>query len=209
MATSKQTAAVHMEDLRKCHDEIKAHPFREHFQDDPQTGTFRSMFESYRRLIYESTEILCSLYYYCIDEPILTRDDLEWVHDFRAFLLIIYNFYIYRNSDGEEYEYFDKLDRGCPITYREVLARTHITDINSVMMFLDTYLGYVHSFIDTGIFNMIAAIYYEPVTEPHCGLFYKHMTALVKVDGKWRLKDSIPLIGTLPRKMSENDQKTK
>lgn len=201
-----QTAAAHIADLVKCHDAIKAHPFRKHFQDDQKTGTFRSMFEEYRKLIYESTEIFCSLHYDCIDKPVLTREDLEWVHDFRAFLMTIYNFYIYRNSDGEEYEYFDRLDRGCPITYREILGRTHITDINSVMMFLDIYLGYVHSFIDTGIFNMIAAIECEPVTTPNCGFYYKHMISLEKVDDKWQIKDKVPYIGVLPLKMSENEK---
>ena len=49
-----KTAKEHMEDLRKCHDALKAHPFREHFQDDRDTGTFRSLCKEYRNLIYES-----------------------------------------------------------------------------------------------------------------------------------------------------------
>lgn len=194
-----KTAQEHMEDLRKCHDALKAHPFREHFQDDRDTGTFRSLCKEYRNLIYESTDILIALHYYCSDEPILSKDDLEWVHDFRAFLMVIHNFYIYRNSEGEEREYFDKKDRGCPLTYREILTKTHITDINSVMIFFDMYLGYIHSFIDTGIFNTIAAIEYEPVTSPHSGYYYKHMITLEKVDGVWQPKGEVPYIGTISR----------
>ena len=194
-----QFAKEHLLDLAKCHDAIKAHPFREHFQDDQNTGMFRALFKEYRELIYESTDILIALHYYCSDEPMLSKEDLEWVHDFRGFLLTIYNYYIYRNSEDEEHEYFDNKDKGCPLTYREILTKTHITDINSVMIFFDMYLGYIHSFIDTGIFNTIAAIEYEPVTTPHCGYYYKHMITLEKVDDKWRPRGDIPYIGTLER----------
>ena len=192
-------AGEHIADLIKVHDAIKNHPFRKHFYDDQDTGTFRALFKEYRNLIYESTDILIALHYYCSDKPILSKDDLEWVHNFRHFLLVIHNLYIYRNSEGEEYEYFDKKDRGCPLTYREILAKTHITDINSVMIFFDMYLGYIHSFIDTGIFNTIVAIEYEPVTSPHCGYYYKHMITLEKVDNEWRHKGEIPYIGAIPR----------
>lgn len=67
------------------------------------------------------------------------------------------------------------------------------------MIFFEMHLGYIHSFIDTGIFNAIAAIECEPVTSPHCGYYYKHMITLEKVDGEWKPKGEIPYIGTISR----------
>lgn len=46
---------------------------------------------------------------------------------------------------------------------------------------------------------MIVAIEYEPVTNPHCGYYYKHMVTLEKIDGDWRIKGNVPYIGTMPR----------
>lgn len=202
MSTIKP-AAEHLKDLRKCHDALKAHPFREYFQNDQTTGTYRSLFREYHELIHKSIEILIALHYYCSDKPLLSKEDLDWVHDFRSFLQAIYNLYIYRNDDGEEYHYFDTKVKGCPWTYREILSKTYITDINSVMIFFDKYIGYIHSFLDTGLFNMITAIKYEPVTYPHNGYYYKHMIILEKIDGKWKPKEEVPYIGTIPKEVTD------
>lgn len=184
-----KAAEEHINDLIKCHDEIKTHPFRKHFQDDQETGTFKAMFNEYRKLIYDSTDILIALHYYCADEPMLTRDDLEWVHDFRQFLLCLYNYYVYEHKGNRRFERFDTPTKGSSLTYREILTRTGITDINTVMIYLDKYLGYIHRFIETRAFDVITAIKYERVTNPHNGYYYYHLSEMVKVNGVWKFKE--------------------
>lgn len=199
MNIKRKTAEEHLEDLIVCHDEIKKHPFRERFQDDQQTGTFKAMCEEYRCLVYRSTEILISLCYYCSDTPLLSKNDLEWVHDFRSFLLCLHNYYVYQHRDPE---YFDTPVKGSALTYREILSKTGITDINTVMIFLDKYLGYIHRFIEIRVLDAITAVEYEQVTRPHNGYYYKHLAEMTKVDGNWKVGE-VHYIGSAPRLEAE------
>lgn len=196
-----KTAHEHMADLIDCHDKIKAHPFRKHFQDDQNTGTFRSLCNEYRNLIYKSTEILVALCYYCSDDHVLEVDDLDWVHNFRAFLTRLYNRYVYVHKDKDAY--WNTRVGGCELKRRDVLAKTGIDDINTVMIYLDRYLGYIHKFIETGVFDVITSVEFEMVTNPHNGWYYEHLVDIVKIDGKWGLKDDVQYIGTIKTKPEE------
>ena len=188
----KQTAQEWMDELIVLHDQIKSHPFRQEFTNQTNIGTWRSLFREYRNLIYETTEVMCDLEYRCVDDSPLEKGDGFWIHDFRSWLQNIYHLYIDTN-----YPYkLDREIRGLGITYGEFLGKTDITDINAVMIFLDKYVGYLHQFIETGVFVRTAGIHYECSTKPHNGYYYKHMTEYEKRDGKWGFINHPKLIGT-------------
>ena len=177
----KKTSAEWMEGLIKWHEEIKNHPFRKHFQGDQESGTWKFDFREYNELIYRCTELLINLHYYSTD-PILTKDDTEFIHDFRSFLLTIGYLYAPRYKT----DWLDEPDDRHPeIIPRKIYEKTGITDINNVMIFFEKFIGDIHQFIETKQFNRIAVIQYEPVAEPHNGYYYKHMIELEKVNDEW------------------------
>jgi hypothetical protein len=188
----KQTAQEWMDELIALHDQIKSHPFRQEFTNQTNIGTWRSLFREYSHLIYETTEVMCSLEYYCTDDSPLEKGDDFWIHDFRSWLMNIHSVYI-------ETRYPPNLDKninGLNMTYGELLGKTHITDVGAVMIFLDQYVGYIHQFIETGVFVRTAGVHYELSANPHNGYYYKHMTEYEKRDGKWGFVNPPQLIGT-------------
>lgn len=172
-------SSEHMKDLISIHDEIKSHPFREHFQDDQSTGTFRSLSYEYFDLIYKSTEVLSGFAYYCSDDGGLDREDMEWIHDFRSMLFTIKQYY--KNTSDP---YYDKV-RIENLTSRDIMNKTGLTDINTIMIYFDKYLGYIHRYIETGKFDRICAVKYESVQKPGSGWYYKHLVEMVRTDSGW------------------------
>ena len=188
----KATFEEHMSDLIVLHDKIKSHPFRHEFYNQHNVGTFKSLMKEYIRLIYNSTEIIDNLAYDCTDDSTVSKEDCFWVHDFRSWLFVLDILYI-----DNDREWLDtKRIKGLDITPREVYAKTHITDINAVMIFLDKYIGYIHQFIETREFKRIAGIHYEYSTKPHNGYYYKHMVGYEKINGVWKFITPPTLIGT-------------
>ena len=186
------TFEAHMDDLIALHDKIKSHSFRKEFYKQHNIGTFKSLFKEYMSLIYDTTRVMINLAYYCKETSFITKDDCFWIHDFRNWLFVLDIIYVDTDRD-----WLDTKDvKGLGITPREVYAKTHITDINAVMIFLDKYIGYIHRFIETRQFNRIAGIYYECSTNPHNGYYYKHMVEYEKTDSGWKLIEEPALIGT-------------
>lgn len=191
MDFTKRSTQEWMDRLIELHDALKSHPFRQKFTDQTNLGTWRSMFREYRKLIYDTTEVLCGFAYRCTDGELITKDDCFWVHDFRSWLINIHFYYTGEYTNTK----IDDLD----MTYEELLSKTHITDIGSVMIFLERYIGDIHQFIETRQLHRITGIYYERSTDPHNGYYYKHMVEYAKGDDGWVLAERPILIGTKKR----------
>ena len=164
--------------LRECHDKLKNHKFREIFHEDINSISWRAQCEDFRKLIYNSTEILSHMAYYNNDEtPIISTYDTNWIHDFRSFLIMFYNIHIYPRDWMNNYK--EDLD----MTIYDFYKMQGFDDIRNIMMFLDRYIQYLHQFIETGVFNKIAAIKYEKYSP---GWYTKKMLDYEKRDdGKW------------------------
>ena len=188
----KQTAQEWMDELIVLHNKIKSHPFRQEFTNQTNIGTWRSLFREYKSLIYETTEVMCGLEYDCTDDSPLEKGDNFWIHDFRSWLMNIHYIYIGTSYPAD----LSRNINGLNITYGEFLSKTDITDIGAIMIFLDKYVGYIHQFIETGVFVRAAGIHYEYSTKPHNGYYYKHMVEYEKRDGKWYFINRPKLIGT-------------
>lgn len=181
----------YMDALIEIHDQIKAHPFRKEFSNQYNIGTFKSLCKEYMSLIYQTTEIICAIGYCCKDNNSITSGDCFWIHDFRSFLFNIDLIYI------KEPKFIDeKKVQGLDITPREVYSKTGLTDIGTVMIFLDKYIGYIHQFIETESFTRITSIKYELCTNPHNGYYYKHMVECEKTKDGWRIVELPEFIGT-------------
>ena len=188
----RATFEEHMNDLIDLHDKIKSHPFRQEFQNQHNVGTFKSLFTEYCNLIYKTTKVMINIAHYCNDESPVSKDDDFWIHDFRNWMFTLEIIYIDTDRD-----WLDTKDvKGLNVTPREVYAKTHITDINSVMIFFEKYIGYIHQFIETGKFKRIAGIHYEQTTNPHNGYYYKHMVEYEKTADGWKFVTPPKLIGT-------------
>lgn len=96
-----------MSRLSRCHDEIKAHPFRVSFE--------QKYIKDYKNLLYQLTEIWADLIWRCDEIPEFEQHRLrmfgEWIHDFRQYL---------RMWDGATFpmQFFDY--------YEQMLQVTHI-----------------------------------------------------------------------------------
>lgn len=175
---NKQNNKYYMDKLIEIHDQLKNHKFREIFHDDTNKLTWTAQCENFRKLVYESTEIISHMAYYNNDEnPIINIPDTNWIHDFRGFLLRFYNIFIFDKDWMNEYQE----DLGMSI--REFYQTMGLTDINHCMLFFDRYIQYLHQFIETGRFIKIAAVNNIPYKRGWCKLVF--MDYEKHDDGKW------------------------
>ena len=167
-----------MNDLIVLHDKLKNHPFREKFTDTFNTGTFKSLYKEYTDLIYETTEVISSMGYYCNTDSPISKEDTFWIHDFRSAMFTFNNIFYYDKKWMYNEDRHDNL--GC--SPYDFYKKFGLTDINNIMLFFERYIQYIHQFIESREFEKIAAIYYETYVP---GWYIKHMTDYIKVDGKW------------------------
>lgn len=180
-----------MEKLIEIHDKLKNHPFRESFISKGEflKGTYLSQMSEYLKLIYESTEIFCDMIY--CKEPILSKDDGFWIHDFRSLLYNIRTVHGLNYFEGDDLEkYLDRPRDSLGMTLRDFYSFQGILDISNVMIFLDNYIGTIHQYIETGIFNKIFAVKYETAIP---GWYLKHRVLYEKVNGVWEISEASKL----------------
>lgn len=147
-----KTAEEHKQDLIALHNSIKNHIFRRVFIDDSLKGTHRALCKDYMNLIYESTEKLSNLAYYTTDRCIVDKKDLFWIHDFRSLIFTIE--YIH----SEDRDLLKPLNPNTTTTRQDIYQMTGLTDISTVMLYLEKYLQFLHRFIETGELNDICSV---------------------------------------------------
>lgn len=190
--STKMPYSYYKEKLQEIHDKIKEHQFRIEFKNEFSKGTFKSLFKEYRGLIYDATEVLGYMEYYCDDSPI-ARGDGFWIHDFRGAMLTLGFFFDERFKD----DYYDTPVERINLTPRQIYNKTGVDDINIIMLWFEKFITDIHVFLQTDIFDRITGVEYEPVTKPHNGWYYKHLVEYErKEDGSWGLIHEPNWIGT-------------
>ena len=179
---TKQPYSYYKEKLQEIHDRIKEHPFRIQFQNEFQEGTFKSLYKEYTNLIYDATEVISYMCYYCSDSPLNKKRDDFWIHDFRSFLLTAKFWFTKRFND----DYYEEIAEGLTITKREILEKTGVTDINVVMIWLEKFITNIHVFLQTGCFERINGVEFEHTTKPHNGWYYKHLVEFEREGDGWK-----------------------
>lgn len=167
------------DELTKLHLDIKEHPFRKSFTDT-QNSDFRILGCEYLNLIRQSVDILCDLGYKT-EEFAYLKKDLWWAHNFYGGLRTINDTWINKRSYAER--------------RNKMQDKTNFSNLNEAMIWLETYVMYLHEFIESKEMNKAAHIDYECQALPHNGWYYYHATTYAKDEnGEWVLTAPIQYV---------------
>lgn len=182
----------------ELHDQIKSHPFRETFTDEPRLGIWKFQCKEYLTLVIKLAYAVADYFWKERNERYggdLTSEQVrhktEWAHDLISLFCTIRYIWI-------EDKHSQEIVEGLNITQEEFFAKSGISDVNHMMIYIDRFIGLVHRFIETKELTEMAYCYYEQSTEPHNGYYWKHPTFVIENEnGEWELIEPIKKFGTI------------
>lgn len=189
--------------LVEIHDKIKDHPFRTSFAvpEELRGGEWKVQFEEYRKLLLELAYTTNTIMWgkCCKGDKIKYNkntlwciEKTKWVHDFAGLLTQVR--LCYQLSGLKDHS--QDIIPGLNITRKQLWDEEGITNLPFLMMYFDRFVGYIHSYIETGVLTDITYVVTEKTTNPHNGFYFYHLCIAHMIeDGSWKLEEKVKYRG--------------